>query len=182
LLWLKWLVRPVQTDDPAHSAARLTRWRAESRPRPSEHPEVAVVVEDFPREILVLCTEFPDLLDERRVLVVTAIDAHVFAQPGRKRGKAVRRLRLQIPGDVDQSPALLVPDRGLNSWSHPLVVEVLDGMTASVRPRRQGVLDVVGPHDARFENPPVGEVPAQACAEDAIEHVDRLLFLFCGPH
>src|ERR1700736_1366473 len=54
LLWLKWLVRPVQTDDPAHSLARLTRWRAESTHWPSEHPEVAVVVEDFPREILVL--------------------------------------------------------------------------------------------------------------------------------
>jgi hypothetical protein len=61
---------------------------------------------------------------------------------------------------VDKGAALLVPDRRFDAWSYALVVEVLDGMSSCVWPRCQRVFDDVGPHDGRFEDPSVGEVPA----------------------
>src|SRR4029077_17773968 len=72
---------------------------------------------------------------------------------------------------MDERATLLVPDRGLDSRSYPLVVEVLDGMPSSVWPRFQGVVDDVGPDDGRLEDPAVGKVPAQSCAKDARKHV-----------
>ena len=68
-------------------------------------------------------------------MVVAPIHGHVFGQPGRKSCEAVRRLCLQIPGNMDERAAFLVPDRGLDSRSYPLIVEVLDGMPSSVWPR-----------------------------------------------
>jgi hypothetical protein len=61
---------------------------------------------------------------------------------------------------MDERATFLVPDRGLDTRSYPLVVEVLDGMPSSVWPLFQGVVDDVGPDDGRFENPAVGKVPA----------------------
>src|SRR5437588_12881979 len=80
----------------------------------------------MPGPILLLRNKLFDFLDERGVLVVTPINGHIFGQPGRKSSKAVRRLCLQVPRDMDDRAALLVPDRGLDSRSYPLVVEVLD--------------------------------------------------------
>jgi len=42
---------------------------------------------------------------------------------------------------------------------------------ASVWARVQRVVDNVGPDDGRFEDPAIGKVPAQSCAQDASEHV-----------
>src|SRR5260370_279589 len=39
----------------------------------------------------------------------------------------------------------------------------------------QAVVDDVGPYDGRFEDPAVGKMPTQACAEDAREHIHRLV-------
>jgi len=67
---------------------------------------------------------------------------------------------------MDERATFLVPDRGLDSPSYPLVVEVLDGMPCSVRPLFQGVVDDVGPDDRRFEDPAVGNaslVARQGC-------------------
>jgi hypothetical protein len=61
---------------------------------------------------------------------------------------------------MDERATFLVPDRGLDSRSYPLVVEVLDGMPSSVWPLFQVVVDDVGPYDGRFEDPAVGKVPA----------------------
>ena len=71
---------------------------------------------------------------------------------------------------MDERAAFLVPDRGLDSWSDPLEVEVLDGMPPSVWALFQGVVDDIGPDDGRFKDPAVGKVPAQSCAKDASEH------------
>jgi hypothetical protein len=46
---------------------------------------------------------------------------------------------------------------------------------ASVWARVQRVVDNVGPDDGRFEDPAIGKVPAQSCAQDASEHVDSHL-------
>jgi hypothetical protein len=72
---------------------------------------------------------------------------------------------------MDERATFLVPDRGLDTRSYPLEVEVLDGMPSGVWPLFQGVVDDVGPDDSRFEDPAVGKVPAQSCAKDASEHV-----------
>jgi hypothetical protein len=77
---------------------------------------------------------------------------------------------------MDERATFLVPDRGLDSWSYPLIVEVLDGMPSSVWALFQGVVDDVGPDDGRLEDPAVGKVPAQSCAKDTSEHVRYLLF------
>ena len=61
---------------------------------------------------------------------------------------------------MDERATFLVPDRGLDSRSYPLIVEVLDGMPSRVWPFFQGVVDDVGPDDGRFEDPAVGKVPA----------------------
>jgi hypothetical protein len=61
---------------------------------------------------------------------------------------------------MDDRATFLVPDRGLDSRSYPLVVEVLDGMPSSVWPLFQVVVDDVGPDDGRFEDPAVGLMPA----------------------
>jgi hypothetical protein len=74
---------------------------------------------------------------------------------------------------MDERATFLVPDRGLDSRSYPLIVEVLDGMPSREWPFFQGVVDDVGPDDGRFEDPAVGKVPAQSCAKDCIEHVDH---------
>src|ERR1700726_3208426 len=76
---------------------------------------------------------------------------------------------------MEDRAALLVPGRGLDSWSYPLVVGVLDGMPSGVWALFQGVFDDVGPDNDRVEDPAFGLVPAQACAEDAGEHADQLL-------
>ncbi|HTK08315.1 MAG TPA: hypothetical protein VL485_14170 [Ktedonobacteraceae bacterium] len=141
----------------------------------SEHHEVAVIGEDVPGPVLVLGTKISDFFDERRVLVVTPIHGHVFGQPGWERREAVRRLCLEIPRDMDDHAALLVPSRGLDSWSYPLVVDVLDGMPPGVWTLFQGVFDDVRPDNDRFEDPAIGLVPAQAGTENAGEHADQLL-------
>ena len=61
---------------------------------------------------------------------------------------------------MHERAAFFVPDRGFNSRSYPLEVEVLDGMPASVWPLFQGVVDDVGSDDGRFEDPTVSEVLA----------------------
>src|SRR4029077_18779295 len=72
---------------------------------------------------------------------------------------------------MDERATFLVPDRGLDPRSYPLIVEVLDGMPSSVWPLFQGVVDDVGPDDGRFEDPAIGKVPAQSRAKDASERV-----------
>jgi hypothetical protein len=47
-----------------------------------------------PGPILPLRNKLSDFLDERRVLVVTPINDHIFGQPGGKRSEAVHRLCL----------------------------------------------------------------------------------------
>jgi hypothetical protein len=94
------------------------------------------------------------------VLVVTPINGHIFGQPGRKSSEAVRRLCLQGPRDMDDRAALLVPDRGLDARSYPLVVEVLDGVPSGMWALCQGVFDNVGPYDDWVEDPAVGLIPA----------------------
>src|SRR5579859_2498176 len=111
--------------------------------RPSDHFEVAVIVQDAPGPVRSLRDELSDLLDERRVLVVTSVDGHVFGQPGRKSCEAVHRLCLQIPRHMDDCAALLVPGRGFDSRSYPLIIEMLDGMTSGMRPLFQAVFDDV---------------------------------------
>ena len=59
----------------------------------------------------------------------------------------MRRLCLQVPRDMDDRAALLVPDRGLDARSYPLVVEVLDGVSSGMWALCQGVFDNVGPYD-----------------------------------
>ena len=86
----------------------------------------------MPGPILLLRNKLSDFLDERGVLVVTPINGHIFGQPGRKSSEAVRRLCLQVPRDMDDRAALLVPSGGLDSWSDPLVVEVLDGVPSGM--------------------------------------------------
>src|ERR1700674_6130430 len=137
----------------------------------SDHSEIAFIVEDVPGIILPLRNKLSDFLDERGVLVVTPINGHIFGQPRRKSSEAVRRLCLQVPRDMDERATFLVPDRGLDSRSYPLVVEVLDGMPSSVWPLFQGVVDDVGADDERFEDPAVGKVTAQSCAKDTSEYV-----------
>ena len=132
----------------------------------------------MPGPVLALGTKLADVLDERRVLVVTPIHGHIFGQPGRESREAVRRLCLEIPRDMQDRPALLVPGRGLDSWSYPLVVGVLDGMPSGVWALFEGVLDDVGPDKDRVEDPAAGLMPAQACAQDAGEHADQLLLFF----
>jgi hypothetical protein len=105
-------------------------------------------------------------------LVVAPINGHIFGQPGGESSEAVHRLCLQVPGNMDERATFLVLDRGLDSWSYPLVVEVLDGMPSFVWALFQGVVDDVGPDDGGFEDPAVGKVPAQSCAKDASEHVN----------
>src|SRR5216683_1789549 len=141
----------------------------------SDHLEIALIVQDVPGPILPLRNKLPDFLDERGVLVVTPINGHIFGQPRRKSSEAVRRLCLQVPRDMDERATFLVPDRGLDSRSYPLVVEVLDGMPSSVWPLFQVVVDDVGPDDDRFEDPAVGLMPAQSCTKDASEHVNSFL-------
>jgi hypothetical protein len=65
---------------------------------------------------------------------------------------------------MDERATFLIPDRGLDTRSYPLEVEMLDGMPSSVWARFQGVVDDVGPDDGRFEDPAVGKVPAKSCA------------------
>jgi xanthine dehydrogenase YagS FAD-binding subunit len=60
----------------------------------SDHPEEAVVVYQMSGPIRALGTELSDLREERRVLVVTPINRHVFRQPRRKSRVAVHCLRL----------------------------------------------------------------------------------------
>src|SRR6478736_6904895 len=141
----------------------------------SDHLEIAVIVHDVPGPILLLRNKLSDFLDERGVLVVTPINGHIFGQPGRKSSKAVRRLCLQVPRDMDDRAALLVPDRGLDARSYPLVVEVLDGVPSGVRALCQGVFDNVGPYDDWVEHPAVGLIPAYTRAKDASKHVSYLL-------
>ena len=114
----------------------------------------------MPGPILLLRNKLSDFLDERGVLVVTPINGHIFGQPGRKSSEAVRRLCLQVPRDMDERATFLVPDRGLDFRSYPLIVEVLDGVPSGVWPRFQVVVDDVGPEDDRFEDPAVGLMPA----------------------
>src|SRR6476661_4506843 len=64
-----------------------------------------------------------------------------------------------------------VPSGGLDSWSDPLVVEVLDGVPSGMWGLCQGVFDNVGPYDNWVEHPAVGLMPAEACAEDTSKHV-----------
>src|ERR1700682_2952261 len=113
----------------------------------SDHFEIALVVQDVPGIILPLRNKLFDFLDERGVLVITPINGHIFGQPGRKSSKAVRRLCLQVPRDMDDRAALLVAQRGLVPRSYPLVVEVLDGVPSGMWARFQGVFDNVGPYD-----------------------------------
>jgi hypothetical protein len=86
----------------------------------SDHLEIAVIVHDVPGPIRLLRNKLSDFLDERGVLVVTPINGHIFGQPGRKSSEAVRRLCLQVPRDMDDRAALLVPDRvstpGATRW------------------------------------------------------------------
>ena len=72
----------------------------------------------------------------------------------------MHRLCLQIPRHMDDRAALLVPGRGFDSRSYPLVVEVLDGVPSGVRPLFKAVFHAVGPDDRRVEDPAAGEVPA----------------------
>src|ERR1700730_1402214 len=60
----------------------------------SDHPEEAVVVYQMSGPIRALGTELSDLREERRVLVVTPINRHIFRQPRRKSRVAVHCLRL----------------------------------------------------------------------------------------
>ena len=101
----------------------------------------------MPGPILLLRNKLSDFLDERGVLVITPINGHIFGQPARKSSEAVRRLCLQVPRDMDDRAALLVPDRGLDARSYPLVVEVLDGVPSGMWALCQGVFDNVGPYD-----------------------------------
>src|SRR5882724_3269104 len=126
----------------------------------SDHLEIAVIVHDVPGPILLLRNKLSDFLDERGILVVTPINGHIFGQPGRKSSEAVRRLCLQVPRDMDDRAALLVPDRGLDSRSYPLVVEVLDCVPSGMWTLFQMVVDDVGPEVDRFEDPAVGLMPA----------------------
>src|SRR5712692_5221516 len=77
---------------------------------------------------------------------------------------------------MDERATFLVPDRGLDSRSYPLVVKVLDGMPSSVWALFQGVVDDVGPDDGRFEDPAVGKVPAQPGANTARPSVTNTIF------
>src|SRR6202166_3633799 len=137
----------------------------------SDHLEIALIVWDVPGPILLLRNKFSDFLDERGVLVITPINGHIFGQPGRKSSEAVRRLCLQVPRDMDDRAALLVPDRGLDSRSYPLVVEVLDCVPSGMWALCQGVFDNVGADDDWVEDQAVGKVPAQSCTKDASKHV-----------
>jgi hypothetical protein len=58
---------------------------------------------------------------------------------------------------MDERATFLIPDRGLDTRSYPLEVEMLDGMPSSVWARFQRVVDDVGPDDGRFEDPAVGK-------------------------
>src|ERR1700731_5439143 len=95
------------------------------------------------------------------------INGHIFGQPGRKSSKAVRRLCLQVPRDMDDRAALLVPDRGLDARSYPLVVEVLDGVPSGMWALCQGVFDNVGPYDDWVEDPAASSVSAFHTPKDA---------------
>src|SRR5215831_1499756 len=75
---------------------------------------------------------------------------------------------------MDNGAALLVPVRGLDSRSYPLVVRVLDGVPSGVRAFFQGVFRDIRPDKERLEYPAVSQVQAQARAEDAGEHADQL--------
>ena len=72
----------------------------------------------------------------------------------------MHRLHLQIPSQMNDRAALLIPNRRFNTGSNPLVVEVLDGMPASVGALLQAVVDNIGPDDRRFEDPSIGKMPA----------------------
>src|SRR6267143_5605229 len=54
-----------------------------------------------------------------------------------------------LPGrsSMDNRAALLVPNHGFGSWSHPLVIEHLDGASSGVQALCQAVEDV-GPDDS----------------------------------
>src|SRR5260370_3805965 len=125
--------------------------------------------------MLLLRTKLSDFLDERRVLVVTPVNGHIFGQPGRKGSEAMHRLCLQVPRHVDHRATLLVPDRGLDPRRYPLIVEALDGMPSGVWPLFKAVFETAGPDNSRFEDPAVGEVPAELCPEDAVEPDDQIL-------
>src|SRR5258708_19217366 len=126
----------------------------------SDYLEIAFIVQDVPGPILLLRTKLSDFLDERGVLVITPINGHIFGQPGRKSSKAVRRLGLQVPRDMDDRAALLVPDRGLDSRSYPLVVEVLDCVPSGMWAFCQGVFNNFEPYEAWVDHPAVGLIPA----------------------
>jgi hypothetical protein len=64
---------------------------------------------------------------------------------------------------MDDRAALLIPNRCFNGWRDALVVEVLDGMTPSMRALFEDIVDGVRSDDRRFENPTT-DVPVQACA------------------
>src|SRR4029077_1870730 len=76
---------------------------------------------------------------------------------------------------MDDRAAFLVPDRGLDSRSYPLVVEVLNGVPSGMWALCQRVFDNVGPHDDWLQQPALGLMPAKSCAKNAGEHVDHSL-------
>ena len=75
---------------------------ADSRPCASDHPEVAVIVEDVPRPILLLRTKFSDFRDKRRVLVVTAIDGHIFPDLQKPRSEHVLMIEVLLSSGTEE--------------------------------------------------------------------------------
>jgi len=57
---------------------------------------------------------------------------------------------------MEDRAALFVPRRGFDSWSDPLVVEVLDSMPSGMWALFQGVFGDVGPDDEWVESPAAG--------------------------
>jgi hypothetical protein len=86
----------------------------------SDHLEIAFIVQDVPRPILLLRTKLSDFFDERGVLVITPINGHIFGQPGRQSSEAVHRLCFYIPGNVDERAAssyqTVVSTPGATRW------------------------------------------------------------------
>jgi hypothetical protein len=117
-------------------------------------------IQDATRPVLALRSKLPDLCDERRILIVAAIDGHIVAPPSWESRETMRCLRLQMPSQMNDCAALLISSRCFNAGRNPLVVEVLDGMPASVGALLQAVVDNIGPDDRRFEDPAIGKMPA----------------------
>src|SRR5580704_6091742 len=86
-------LKPLSVEEDAVTKIRdrLAKPRGIGR---SDHFEIALIVQDVPGIILPLRNKLLDFLDESGVLVVTAINGHIFGQPGRKSSEAVHGLCL----------------------------------------------------------------------------------------